>query len=149
MIVVAHLSLLVMWWTGSPSRKPHPCWDLPHCNPETVSGHSRVKGGQQSFGSRKKVGCSFFLLEFLVCIFFCCITANSWPTSCLHMMHLWEFCKLQRNYKEAKYTKYNFKVQSDFSVQFKRPVWLCKDLVNVSLLKFSWKFNLSYTHEPQ
>lgn len=59
------------------------------------------------------------------------------------MMHLWEFCKLQRNYKEAKYTKYNFKVQSDFSVQFKRPVWLCKDLVNVSLLKFSWKFNLS------
>lgn len=42
------------------------------------------------------------------------------------MMRLWEFCKLQRNYKEAKYTKYNFKVQSDFSVQFKRPVWYAK-----------------------
>lgn len=61
------------------------------------------------------------------------------------MMRLGEFCKLQRNYKEAKYTIYNFKV----TVQFKRPVWLCKALVNVSLLKFSWKFNLSYTHEPQ
>lgn len=37
------------------------------------------------------------------------------------MMRLGEFCKLQRNYKEAKYTKYNFKVQSDSLCSLKDP----------------------------